>query len=154
MLDTNSFETILKKCKSINEISITGTQQNQNVLELIIKYCNHLKKISFDFEGFRFYISEDTIKQFGLKFGPNLRSIHFMTEDLIPAENYRLLLRSCPHLEDLFNVRLNGMFEDNKLLVPKLTKIANILYMNDNLFIEKFFSGCRNTLKHFDNGFG
>jgi hypothetical protein len=52
-------------------------------LGLIIKNCNNLKPIKFDFNK----ISDELIEKFGLKFGQNLRQINFIgvakTDDII-----------------------------------------------------------------------
>jgi hypothetical protein len=59
-----AFGSVLKKCKFIININFNCIK-TQELIELIIKYCIHLKSIAFNFNE----ISDELIEKFGLKFG-------------------------------------------------------------------------------------
>jgi hypothetical protein len=48
----------------------------EEVMKLIIKNCNHLNSIAFNFNR----ISDQLIEEFGLKFGQKLRKIRFFSD--------------------------------------------------------------------------
>jgi hypothetical protein len=75
------FESILKKCKFINNIVINFIYFNriinsEEIIELIIKNCNNLKLITLNFNK----ISDELIEKFGLKFVQKLREIRFIRD--------------------------------------------------------------------------
>ena len=68
---------MLKKCKFINKIVISeyiGNQNKGQILQLITKYCKHLKSIEFDFKD----INEKVLLEFGEKCGQKLQNIEFL----------------------------------------------------------------------------
>jgi hypothetical protein len=139
----SKFEKLLKKCKFIEEFSLINISivNNEQVLKLITNYCKHLKKIRFDFEN----VSEKSLKQFGIELGQQLRSIDFSS--IVSIENYRLLLRLCPNLREVFNVKIDGLIDGNHSLVPKLETTSRVYRLNDKQIINTFFNGCKNSLK-------
>jgi len=157
-LDMFAFESLLKKCHFINQIMFNkidyiSFQNRGQVLQSITKYSNNLKKISIDFIG----ISEDIIKRFGIKFGPKLITIHFNARmgqrrerHSMPKDNFKLLFRLCPKLEQVFDVRIDALIDGNKKLLPKLTKIGEIYDIDttDEKEIKEIFDGYKDTLKH------
>ena len=62
-----AFESVLKKCKFINKIVISieriGCKNRGQVLQLITKYCKHLKSIVFNFKD----INEKVLFEFAEK---------------------------------------------------------------------------------------
>ncbi len=74
-----AFESVLKKCKFINEVIIScsfnmNVFNTRKVMESIVKNCNNLKSITFSFNR----VSDELIEKFGLKFGQKLREINFI----------------------------------------------------------------------------
>ncbi len=58
-------------------LSIENNVMNtEEVMKLIIKNCNHLNSIAFNFNR----ISDQLIEEFGLKFGQKLRKIRFFSD--------------------------------------------------------------------------
>jgi hypothetical protein len=145
----NAFESVLKKCKFINNIIIKDNDlSTEEILNLIIKNCDNLKSIAFNFET----ISYELIEKFGLKFGQKLREISF-NGDYESNDNkikYKKLLRLCPNL-----VLVNGGYvkdlslivDNNELLVPKLSTIDTIVLSEDIELFETFAKSCGNSLK-------
>jgi hypothetical protein len=146
-------ESILKKCKFIDNICISlafiqfNSKAANQLLNLIIKNCNNLKSIAFNFDT----ISDELIEKFGLKFGQQLREICFISSDLDKNINkYKKLLRLCPNLiafSDKCLVDLSLFIDKNELLVTKLSKV-NIKIESKNIaLIETFVKSYKNNLK-------
>jgi hypothetical protein len=91
-------ESIFKKCKFVNNICIyleLNSKAANELMNLIIKNCNNLKSIAFNFNK----ISDELIEKFGLKFGQQLKEICFVSSHLDQNINkYKKLLRLCPNL--------------------------------------------------------
>ncbi len=63
-----AFESVLKKCKFINNITIDyriDYLNSKEVLKSIVKNCTNLKSITFNFNR----ISDELIEKFGRKMG-------------------------------------------------------------------------------------
>jgi hypothetical protein len=158
LINKIAFETVLKKCKFINQIIINCDFNNREVaLKLINKNCSHLKSIAFNFYG----ISEQFLKEFGLKFGQQLRSIDFVIRHYNKINNtefdssFKRLFRLCPNLLSLMGVKLSYLIDSNQVLVPKLSKLKLYYEETDRQLVDSFARNYRNTLKslHILNGF-
>jgi hypothetical protein len=159
-----TFESLIKKCKFINNIVIQFNSFNEDITEevfkLIIKNCNNLKSIELDLNT----ISEQLIQEFGLKFGQNLREITFIGDnidsnyinnidsnhinniDCNDINKYNQLLRLCPNLIALKG-DLSLFVDSNQLLIPKLTKLKTKLQSKDIELIQTFAKNYGNSLK-------
>jgi hypothetical protein len=117
-----AFESVLKKCKFINNIIINYRNDYLNtkeVLKSIVKNCTNLKSIAFNFNR----ISDHLIENFGRKLGQNLREITFIEYKQSIIKKYKKLLRLSPNLVsfgDEFGIDLSLFVDKNELLVPKL----------------------------------
>jgi hypothetical protein len=151
-----TFESLIKKCKFINNIVIKLNSSNEGITEevfkLIIKNCNNLKSIEFNFNT----ISEELIQEFGLKFGQNLREITFIGDiESNHINKYKKLLRLCPNLIALKG-DLSLFVDSNESLVPKLTNFETRVQSKDVQLIETFAKNYGNSLKNvlFDCNYG
>jgi hypothetical protein len=155
--DFKAFESVLKKCQFINKVIIDSN--SVQVFKLIIKYCNNLSSIAFNFNQ----INDQLIEEFGRKFGQKLRKIGFIRAyDVIESNDnitkYKKLLRLCPNLIALGNgyvTYLSLFIDKNELLIPKLSKVAIRLLSEDFQLIETFAKNYGNSLKSitFENCF-
>jgi hypothetical protein len=150
-----AFESVLKKCKFINNIIIKLSPfkeliNTEEVFNLIIKNCNNLKSIEFNFNK----ISDELIEKFGKKLGQKLVEITFIKsrESEYNINKYAKLLRLCPNLvafgERSFT-HLSLFVDSNELLVPKLSSIgfdSQLDSQNIQLF-ETFAQNYKNSLK-------
>jgi hypothetical protein len=120
-------------------------------LQLIIKNCNHLNSITFNFNK----ISDQLIEKFGLKFGQNLHRITFIGSQQTDDTNHNIikhkkLLRLCPNLITLskeFLTDLSLFVDRNELLIPKLSSIVTKVYSKDIQLFERFTKNYANSLK-------
>jgi hypothetical protein len=119
----------------------------EKVLDSIIKICNNLKSITFNFNR----ISDELIENFGLKFRQKLREINFInaykTDDI---NKYKKLLRLCPNLVSLgdkYIVDLSLFVDSNELLVPKLSRISTEVESKNIQLFENFAKNYENSLK-------
>jgi hypothetical protein len=140
------FESVLKKCQFINEVIIES--KSVQILKLIIKNCNNLKSIAFDFNG----ISDQLIEEFGLKFGQKLRQIQFInafgSNDNITK--CKKLLRLCPNLitfGDRYVTHLSLFVDKNEPLIPKLSEVVIRLRSQGIQLIETFAKNYGNSVK-------
>jgi hypothetical protein len=141
-----AFETILKKCKFINKIDFNCCYHivnNEKTLLLINKYCENLKVIKFDFIG----ISDETLTQFGLKFGQNLRSLVVLPiieiKDL-KFETEKVLFRFCPNIKSIDETEIDSLIVGNKTLLKSLTKVVGTY---DYRSLENLADHYKNTVK-------
>ena len=147
-IDLIAFESVLKKCKFINKIVINcydfynySLENREKVLQLITKHMKHLKSIEFDFKD----INEKVLLEFGEKCGKTLQNITFYPYR--SEFNYKPLLKLCPNIRSLTNIRLFDIIENNDLLVPKLMSVKRLyIDLNNNLF-ETFVNKTQNSLK-------
>jgi hypothetical protein len=146
-----AFENVLKKSKYINNIIISFSDFNhtinsEQIIELIMKNCNNLKSITFNFNE----ISDQLIENFGLKYGQKLREIRFIrdyrSDDHIIKYQYNKLLRLCPNLIALKG-DLSLFVHNNQLLVPKLSSITTEVFLKDIQHFETFAKNYANCLK-------
>jgi len=149
-LDMFAFESVLTKCQFINQITIGFVKNTEQVLQSITNCSNNLKKISIYFRD----ISRHVIKQFGIKCGPKLTIIDFRVyrcvgTNPVSTDNYKLLIRLCPNLEQVFNVEMSAIIDGNQKLLPKLKKVI-INSTNNEEVIKTFFNGYKDSLKHLD----
>jgi hypothetical protein len=149
--NVKAFESLLKKSKFINNIIIDFNYFNINieeVLQLIIKNCNNLKSITFNFNT----ICDQLIEKFGLKFGQKLRQICFINtfESNDNIIKYKKLLSLCPNLITLskgFLTDLSLFVDSNQLLIPKLSSIRTTVQSKDIQLFERFTKNYANSLK-------
>jgi hypothetical protein len=149
-----AFESVLKKCKFINNIIIDFNYFNdintEQVLQLIIKNCNHLKSITFDFNK----ISDQLMQKFGQKFGQKLHEISFIdgNESNDNIIKYAKLLRLCPNLVSLgdkYSTHLSLFVDSNELLLPKLIKVKTTVQSKGDIkLFETFAKTYANSLKN------
>jgi hypothetical protein len=69
-----AFEKLLKKCEFINEVKIHSyyvLSNSEDVLQLIVNNCKHLKSIEFDFG----LVGDKVLTEFGQKCGQKLEEI-------------------------------------------------------------------------------
>jgi hypothetical protein len=148
-----AFECVLKKCKFINEVIIKLSPFKElintfEVFNLIIKNCNNLKSIEFNFNK----ISDELIEKFGTKFGQKLLEITFIKsrESKHNINKYKKLLRLCPNLV-VFGERsftdLSLFVDNNELLVPKLESIGFQINSQNIQLFETFAQNYKNCLK-------
>jgi hypothetical protein len=124
--NVKAFESVLKKCKFVNDINFWNNDNNdityEIILKLIIKYCYYLKSITLCFG----LINDKLIEKFGLKFGQKLSHILYYgcsgVQQDIHIHKFKKLLRLCPNLVEI-NCDLSYFVDENELLVPKLSKI-------------------------------
>jgi hypothetical protein len=154
-IDLKAFESVLNKCKFIDNIDVKERefQNKRQVLELITKYCPNLKSIAFSFNEIR----EQTLSEFGLKLGPNLRSLHFYQSEWNP-NNYEdihnnQVLKFCSILQTLKGVTINDFIHTNKSLMTKLQNIVLEYGLNDKLFVKTFTKTYKNSVKCLDISF-
>ena len=144
-----AFESVLKKCKFINKIVIRseriGCENREQVLQLITKYCKHLKSIEFIFE----YIDYKVLVDFGQKCGKTLQNIAFFP--VYSEFNYNGLLKLCPNIRSLTNIRLEDIIEDNELVVPKLVSVKTLHNITRINLFETFVQKTKNSLKSLQN---
>jgi hypothetical protein len=139
-----AFESLLKKCKFITKISIESRfESGDDLIELIAKYCHHLKHISIDFSN----ISHKSLVYFGLKCGQKLETIEFLIPKL---ENNKInsiksLLKLCPNLLNLNQINIKA-FDSLEPLFPKIQKIQR-LFQTEIQYMESFVNQCQNSLK-------
>jgi hypothetical protein len=118
------------------------------IMESIVKICNNLKSITFNFNE----LSDELIEKFGLKFGQKLREINFIashkTDDI---NKYKKLLKLCPNLVSFgqrFLTDLSVFVDSNELLIPKLSSIRTTVQTKDIQLFETFAENYRNSLKN------
>jgi hypothetical protein len=114
-------ENVLKKAKFITKIvtdfDLSEIPNGEQVLELISKYCSHLKSIKFDFNG----INDSTIEAFAENSSKKLTEI-----ELIP-NNTKCLDKLCalfPLLKTINNFSINSFDDSNE--VAKNLKLKNL----------------------------
>jgi hypothetical protein len=139
--DLKAFESVLKKCKFINNIIIRESiGSEETICQLINKYCLNLKSIALNLDA----ISDQTLKLFANKFGNKLENLNFC-KFIDFGNNYveqkiKSLLKECPNLLSLENIKIIDLIEENDLLVPKLFKIDGFYGgLDQNNLNEKFF---------------
>lgn len=145
-INIKSFEILLKKCKFCNEILIKTyfIANRQEVLKSIIKNCNYLKSILFDFNE----LSAEIVYEFGLIFGPKLQKLSFVFANPVKSvENYLVLLRLCPNLMSLNKVKLKHLIAVNERLVPKIKQIDMFYGKTDAKYVKYFVEIHKNNLK-------
>jgi hypothetical protein len=104
-----AFESILKKCKFINNVIIDidfKSINNEQLMQLIIEYCTYLKSIAFDFNE----ISDELIEKFGLKFRQKLEKltqIRFIRDENINKHKMLRLRPNLTALGDIYSIRLS-----------------------------------------------
>ena len=62
--------------------------------------------------------------------------------------NYKPLLKLCPNIRSLTNIRLEDIIENNELLVPKLTSVKLLFTICDINLFETFVQKTNNSLKN------
>jgi hypothetical protein len=141
-----AFETILKKCKFINKINFSCCHHivnNEETLLLINKYCENLKVVKFDFLG----ISDQTLTEFGLKFGRNLRSLVVLPisdNKYLKLQTEKLLFRFCPNVNSIDETEIDSLIVANEKVLRSLTKVVGTY---DYRSLEKLADHYRNTVK-------
>ena len=108
---------------------------------------NIWSQLSEDLKG----INEKVLLEFGEKCGQKLQNIDLR---LILNTNYKVydykpLLKLCPNIRSLTNIRLFDIIENNDLLVPKLMSVKGLKVNSDiemHLF-ETFVNKTENNLK-------
>lgn len=118
----NALKTVLKKCKNINKIYITHEYRhkfNDEEVMQLIKYCHNLSSITFHFNNLKI----ETIREFGLKFGQNLRVINFRTRDKNDFFKYKTLLRLTPNITRInrYGTGFQLIIDNNKVLTINST---------------------------------
>jgi hypothetical protein len=140
--DYKAFESLLKKCKFITKISIDSHfESGDHLIELIARYCPHLKSIKFDFSS----VSQKSMIDFGLNCGQKLETIEFLSPEQ-SGETIKSLLKLCPNLLTLINIKA---FDSLDSLVPKLTKVKN-LFLTEGKFMDILVNKYQNSLKSFE----
>ncbi len=140
------FESVLKKCKFINNIIGYEFQfkNEKQFIELIIKYCNDLKSIQFCFNA----INDDLIEKFGNKFGHKLKEIKTIADydkSVDTINKYKKLLRLCPNLVSIESY-LSYFVDENELLLTKLSKLKTIVESEDIKLLKTFVNNYKNSL--------
>lgn len=136
----------MRKCKFINKITINSCNECEDlVIQMVTKYCNHLKSIKCDFN----HICDKSLIEFGLKFGPKLQKIEFSVPVLNKEKinSIQVFLRLCPNLLTLNNANVES-FEWLDTFLPKLTAVEN-LFLSEDIFTEYFVEKYENLLKSF-----
>jgi hypothetical protein len=145
-INLKAFETILKKCKFINKINFNCCHHivnNEQTLLLINKYCKNLRVFKFDFIG----ISDQTLTQFGLKFGQNLRRLVVLPiseNESWKFESEKLLFRFCPNIKSIDETEIDSLIVENKKLLRSLTKVVGTY---DYRSLKKLADHYTNTVK-------
>ena len=145
--DLKRFELILKNCRNITSIVFRKDIKYKivvnidSVFDLIINYCNKLLEIKFSFETY--YLSQNTVNNFGQKFGPNLKKISFYKT----SDNIQKILKFCPNLTKLCVKRLNDIFDGNEVLFKKLKSFVFRYKSEDKTRIESFIESHKNSLQ-------
>jgi hypothetical protein len=143
--DYKAFESLIKKCKFITKISIDSHfESGDHLIELIAKYCPHLKFIKFDFSS----LSQKSMIHFGLNCGQKLETIEFLSpeESGETINSIESLLKLCPNLLTLINIKA---FDSLDSLVPKLKKVKN-LFLTEGKFMDILVNKYQNSLKSFE----
>ena len=136
-------EQILKTFPNINEIYFDGyvfVVNKEEVLNKISQMSSLLSTFSFDFCG----TSLSEITQFAQKFGPNLRSLEFCT-----SCDVNRMIRFCPNLFSISEVRFNRLFDRKEILVKNLKKAFKVYDINDKELFKIFVKNNQN-LTHLD----
>ncbi len=109
-MTAKKFVPFLKKFKFINELVFESyVQINEQLIHLIIKYCNPLKKLIInecDFNGF----NEKPLQEFGEKL---LKSLKFLDitcfHSRVREPNALLFETLCNCIPNVVSLRLNGL---------------------------------------------
>jgi hypothetical protein len=139
--DLKAFESVLKKCKFINNIIIRESiGSEQMICQLINKHCLNLKSITLNLDA----ISDQTLKLFANKFGKkleNLNNCKFIDfGNSYVSEKIKSLLKECPNLLSLENINIIDLIDENQVLVPKLFRFDGFYgHLDQNKLNEKFF---------------
>jgi hypothetical protein len=149
--DLKAFESVLKKCKFINNIIIRESiGSEETICQLIIKYCLNLKSIALNLDA----ISDQTLKLFANKFGNDLKSICFESKmPSIESEKFgsndklKSLLKLCPNLLASKNVKIIDFIDENNTFVPNLQEFSGLLSLKRIELNDELFDKYKNSLK-------
>ena len=136
-------DKILKTFPNIEEIYFDRyvfVVNKEEVLTTITQISSHLSAFSFDFCG----TSAPEVTQFAQKFGPNLKSVEFCT-----SCDVNRILRFCPNLVSVSEVRFNRLFDNKEVLVKNLKKALKVCDIRDKELFEIFVKNNPN-LSHLD----
>jgi hypothetical protein len=151
LINEKAYEIVLKKCLNISALFIPFSQDlTENTFKLITKYCLRLKEIVFDING----INEETVRQFGQKCGQKLEKINFKNRENDKNDNkYKTLIKFCPNLKLLFEVKLSDFIANDFIFLPKLKEVfISDLFKRDSnkeLF-ELFVNNYKKQMKRLD----
>jgi hypothetical protein len=133
-INKESFESLLKKCKSIKTFKIECYTDSSD-LELIGKYCPNLENLELSVFG----LNEKTLSEFGLKYGNQLKRLRIYypifcgkfvekfinnCENLLEFnidDNLTIIKEDINHLPKLKTLKALGVCSEN---LPKLEIIA------------------------------
>ncbi len=151
LINEKAYEIVLKKCLNISALFMPFSEDlTENTFKLITKYCLRLKEIVFDING----INEETVRQFGQKCGQKLEKINFKNRENDKNDNkYKTLIKFCPNLKLLFEVKLSDFIANDFILLPKLKEVfISDLFKRDSnkeLF-ELFVNNYKKQMKRLD----
>jgi hypothetical protein len=157
-INTTLLEKVLQKFKYITHLEInTGKDRTfqfyfePKVLQLIANYCKFLNRFECDY--WRFNITEENFKDFGLKCGQRLEYFRY---DQLTRENLRAFMPSINNIKALhmrdkaFNAKdlMEERFSKLEEISFKLSNVQNIVLFRDN-----FHSKIKKIHIHFDTIF-
>ena len=154
VFDTKAFKAILKKCPNIRCIGINNNEmdfnQNNKIIEIIVKYCHELTEIYLDFE----LITTNNFNCFIDKFGQTIRKCDYYPNYYIEFKHNTNLLDNCTFIEQL---NLLGSYPNYDLLnshyfklerLPRLKCLVFWLYLDPEVkLISKLIDYNSNTLE-------
>ena len=128
VLRKESFESVLKICKNIRKLVITGCECNNEVLRIISDNCPLLEDI--ECELICINPTENCLLEFGQKLGKRLKRLRFVYF-IIDFEIMKSFLKCCPNLLTINCDMLEAVVDQSPDFLPKLRSLRVRVRPND-----------------------